>query len=314
MFVDPDPGYGSAYEIEDADGGPEQVTLEEDGPDRLAAHRIGPRRHDREVWFVDGVRRTDARVHEVDHDGPIIYGLAGSFGVGGVRCPPGQRPTFGRLDVHRRLIWTHGFAGELPEVAGWYWQVDSLTTTAADALLLHLQDSMRRAEADLAARLVAGGGLVVRDGPLIRLHGVVADVAGLVKSHNQAHLPPELHRSVPSLIGPCERSSLFSLRDDVWACYFRLPTSGRVGPWAGIVRIDLPATGGLAGAVTLADEVCAHVAEYPGVAHIDPRAPANLQPVGALERQLRHLLGDPAGALRACRDAAHLYERAYGAA
>jgi hypothetical protein len=39
------------------------------------------------------------------------------------------------------------------------------------------------------------------------------------------------------------------------------------------------------------------------VRHRDPRAPQNLQPVGALERQLRHLLGPADYAARAVRDA-----------
>ncbi len=314
MFVEPDPGYRDAYEIDDEDAGPEDVTLEEDGEGTFVAHELPPRRHDRDVWFIDGVRRTDARVHEIDDVGRTMRGLAGSFGVGGVCCRANCRPTFEHLAVHRRLIWTHGFDAELPEVSGWFWPVDPLTATTADVLLQRLQNEMRRAEAVLAAKLVSGSALIVRDGPLLRLHGVVRDVTGLVKSHNKPHLPPDLHRTVPSTLAVGQRTTLFSLRDDVWACYLRLPTVGRVGPWAGIVRIDLPAAGGMGAVVALADEVCAHIVNYPGVAHIDPRAPANLQTIGALERQLRHLLGDPIGALRACRDAALLYERARGAA
>ena len=38
------------------------------------------------------------------------------------------------------------------------------------------------------------------------------------------------------------------------------------------------------------------------MAHRDPRAPQNLQPVGALESRLRHLLGDPGLAYRAVRE------------
>jgi hypothetical protein len=70
------------------------------------------------------------------------------------------------------------------------------------------------------------------------------------------------------------------------------------------VRIDVPASGGLDRAREVADRVCALIPRYAGVAHTDRRAPANLQPIGALEIRLRHLLGDPAGALRAGRDAA----------
>jgi hypothetical protein len=35
--------------------------------------------------------------------------------------------------------------------------------------------------------------------------------------------------------------------------------------------------------------------------HIDPRAPQNLVPIGALERELRHRMGDPGLVYRALR-------------
>ena len=37
--------------------------------------------------------------------------------------------------------------------------------------------------------------------------------------------------------------------------------------------------------------------------HLDPRAPQNLVPIGALERQLRHRMGDPGLVYRALRAA-----------
>jgi hypothetical protein len=56
-------------------------------------------------------------------------------------------------------------------------------------------------------------------------------------------------------------------------------------------------------AATVADEVAATIPRYAGVPHRDPRAPQNLQPIGALETHLRHLLGDPGLAYRAVREA-----------
>jgi hypothetical protein len=126
-----------------------------------------------------------------------------------------------------------------------------------------------------------------------------------VKSHHQAYLPAEIHRQVPTVLAaPGQRSSLFRLRDEVWGCYLRLPTSGRVSPWTGIVRVDVPSAGGLAQARAVADRVCGLLPRFAGIRHIDPRAPANLQPIAALETRLRHLLGDPSGAVRAAGDAA----------
>ena len=82
----------------------------------------------------------------------------------------------------------------------------------------------------------------------------------------------------------------------------RVAARGRhSSPWAGIVRIEVPESQGLAAARDRADEVTCALPRFAGVAHKDPRAPQNLQPIGALERQLRHRLGPADRAARAIR-------------
>jgi len=310
MFVEPDPRYGDPYGIDDDTEPDEEAVLLEDGDGVLLAHDLDPGLPEGPLYFVDGVRRTDFRVHDILETGMVVRGLGGSFGVGAVCCTPGARPTFAAVDIQRRLFWTHGHAAELPEVSGWLWQTEGLASTDADQLLPALQRRMRDAEADLAEDLATEGVIVVRDGPLNRLYGASVEVVGLVKSHHKTYLPADKHREVPgTLARPGQRTSLFRLRDEAWGCYLRLPTRGRVSPWAGIVRIDVPASGGVVRASDVADRVCALIPRYSGVAHTDPRAPANLQPIGALETRLRHLLGDPAGAIRAARDAAARYDQ-----
>ena len=56
------------------------------------------------------------------------------------------------------------------------------------------------------------------------------------------------------------------------------------------------------------------VPRFAGVPHRDPRAPQNLQPIGALETHLRHLLGHPGLATRAVREAVAALVGATGAA
>jgi hypothetical protein len=63
---------------------------------------------------------------------------------------------------------------------------------------------------------------------------------------------------------------------------------------AGLVRLEVSASSGLKAAqdvAALASAVLPLFASQPGR---DPRAPQNLYPVGALERHLRHRLGDAA--------------------
>jgi hypothetical protein len=309
MFVEPDPRYGAVYSIDDDEEPEDEALLLEDGEGVLLAHELMPVPLEGSLYFVDGVRRTDFRVHDLLPTGAVVRGLAGSFGVGAVCCRSRRRPEFLGVDVERRLLWTHGHAAALPPVGGWQWSTEALASTDADQLLPALQRRMRDAEADLAGRLATDGSIVVRDGPLNRLYGIRTQVVGLVKSHHKTYLPAEKHREVPSVLTrPGMRTSLFRLRDEAWGCFLRLPTSGRVSPWAGIVRIDVPASGGLGTARAVADRVCAAIPRYAGVPYADPRAPANLQPIGALEGRLRHLLGDPAGALRAGRDAAAIFD------
>jgi hypothetical protein len=69
------------------------------------------------------------------------------------------------------------------------------------------------------------------------------------------------------------------------------------------VRIEIPQSAGLDAAISTADRIAGIIPRYAGVAHRDPRAPQNLQPVGGLEKYLRHRLGSAALAVRAVREA-----------
>jgi uncharacterized protein len=312
MFVEPNPRYRDPYEIDDDTELAGEVVLLEDGAGSLVAHSLDPALPEGPLYFVDGVRRSDFRVHDFLDDGTLVRGLGGSYGVGAIRCVSDARPAFDQMLVRRTLLWTHGHSEALPAAGGWEWKVEALAIEDPEHLLPALQRRMRDAEADLADELAAEGALVVRDGPLNRFYGINVEVAGLVKSHYQAYLPPEIHRLVPVVLAaPGQRTSLFRLRDEVWGCYLRLPITGRVSPWTGIVRVDVPAAGGLDRAVEVADRVCALLPRYSGVRHIDPRAPANLQPIAALETRLRHYLGDPAGAVRAAADASAIYDQTH---
>jgi hypothetical protein len=206
--------------------------------------------------------------------------------------------------VQRLIIWGSGLTGELPEVSGgWQWTCRSIADEAPDAPLAALQQRMRRREATLAESLCGEGYLVVVDGPLSYLRNLDLPVVGYVKTHSKALLAPDHHRRLPDLRAG-ERSSVFSLGRDRYSCYMRLvPTSGLSGPWAGVVRLEVPQSAGLQRALEVVDRVAGIIPRYAGIAYRDPRAPQNLQPVGALEGSLRHLLGDPGLAYRAVREA-----------
>ena len=59
----------------------------------------------------------------------------------------------------------------------------------------------------------------------------------------------------------------------------------------------------MAEAQLLADRTAAMLPRFASEPHIDPRAPQNLVPIGALERELRRRLGDKNFVFRALREA-----------
>jgi hypothetical protein len=295
--------YGAPYLVQPDDQGDQRAELIEDGHDLVCRRPRNPAPR-YPIAFVDGVRRGEAALYQQDPaTGAVARGVAGSHACGAVIATAG-RIEFANERVRRLAIWGSGLTGELPGVAGgWDWSSRSIASTEPDAPLKEVQERMRQAEGVLAESMSEQGHLVVVDGPLNYVRSRDLPVVGYVKTHHRALLDPEHHRLIPSL-EPGERTSLFRLRDDRYSCYLRLTPASRLsGPWAGIVRLEVPQSPGLAAASRVADEVAATIPRYAGVPHRDPRAPQNLQPIGALETHLRHLLGDPGLAYRAVREA-----------
>lgn len=297
--------YGSPYLVAADDQAAPEVELMEDG-DEFQVHRcqVTSGRH-QALAFVDGVRRGEAALYQVDPaSGQVIRGVAGSHACGGVIADGEGRPVFTEPEIQRLVIWGSGGVGELPDVrGGWIWACRSVADDAPEAPLMALQERMRRSEGRLAARLCAEGLLVVVDGTLTYTRGVEEPIVGYVKTHSKMLLRPEQHRRVPEL-EPGDRSSLFRLGKERYSCYLRLAsTSGIAGPWAGIVRLEVSQSAGLAAAVTVVDRMAGILPRYASVPWRDPRAPQNLQPVGALEERLRRFLGDQRLAQRAVRAA-----------
>ncbi|MDH4144673.1 MAG: hypothetical protein OEY23_05825 [Acidimicrobiia bacterium] len=306
--------YGSPYLV--ADDGPYDVDDEavpvEDGPDRILVHEPPAAWRERPaeallaggargLAFVDGVRRGEATLYLAGAD---ARGVAGAHGTGAVLVDGSGPPRIEQCRIARVAIFGNGAEVTLPALAGgWAWESHTILDSGADAPLAALQNRMRSAEGRLADELARAGWQVVVDGPLGFAHPAGLAVVGYVKTHHRALLAPGLHAQVPVIDGG-QRTSLFAHRDRL-SCYLRLSSRhGGGGPWGGIVRIEMPGGLDLDVARAAADRAAALLPRFAGVAHVDPRAPQNLQPVGALERELRHRLGDAALAARAVRSAA----------
>ena len=305
-----DPAYGAGFRADEEDEHAVECRVIEDGGNfRIhALPEVGPPAR---LCFVDGVRRTEARLTRTKAEGETIAGLAGAWGAGAVVIGPEGPAAIRHAEIGRAAIFSGGRPVRLrPRPGGWSWMSLSVESNELRAAPQHLQRLMRDAEAGIADRLSRDGWMVVFDGPL---HNVrrsrVTPVVGYVKTHHRRTLAVEHWHTVPSL-GVGERTSLFAMKDDRYACYIRVGDPGPwAGPWAGIARLEVPASAGSGQAIATVDRAARWLPAFASAPHRDARAPVNLAPVARLERHLHHLLGDSRLALRAVREAVMRHNR-----
>ncbi len=253
------------------------------------------------IGFVDGVRRIDARLTVDDPSGPIP-GLCGTIAVGAVRWSRDERRSEVTDErVERLAILAGGRPESFPDVD---LQPPYVTLPIADrdgdALIHALQSKMRAAEGALATAL-ASDAFVIADGPLNELGP--HEVVGMVKSHRVTYLSPE-RTPVVAALGLGERTPLFAIKDfGRYSWYVRLGLVPDGHSWSGIVRCEASAHLALPDVRRVADRTAALLPLVASSAHLDPRAPQNLVPIGSLERALRHRMGDRGLIYRALREA-----------
>lgn len=298
------PEYGNPYEADDRFRDDDKVddTVEvggrwqpidgvDDGLDR--------------VIFVDGVRRIDARL-TLDQGGAPIPGICGSFGVGAVlwdREVPRSEIVEARVD--RLAVFGSGMAAPLP-VAGQQlsYRSESIPDQDPGALIRHFHGAMRKAEAVLAEELAQRSLFVVADGPINDLSPT--DKVGYIKTHRAPYLSAERSATIGALRA-AQRTPLFLIGAEGayprYSWYLRLADISGGHSWTGVVRAEVSSQLPVVKAVQLANRATALLPLVASVPHVDPRAPQNLVPIAALERELRRRLGDHAFVYRALRSA-----------
>lgn len=251
--------------------------------------------------FVDGVRRIDARVWITDESGASRMGVCASYAAGVARCD--STATIRSVQV-RRGIFAPGAVPTLETGAGTYVPM-TVAGDDVDAIYLGLQQRMGELEIHVASLLTTDdegsfADMVVMDGPLSGRHHIKGAI-GYVKTHRVAYLPPE-GGAVVGALKPGERTPLFVTQTS-WSrfsWYLRLPGPGG-HPWAGVVRCEASADRPREEVRRLADATARTLPRFASAAHKDPRAPQNLYPIAALERELRRRLGDARWVERALR-------------
>ena len=254
------------------------------------------------IAFVDGVRRIDARLTVDDPVAGPVPGICGTVAIGAVLWDRrAVRSEVASEHVQRWAVLAGG-REELFPVVDLTPPFETMTIASrdGDALVHALQSRMRAAEASLATSL-ADDRCVFADGPLNELGP--HEVVGVVKSHRVTYLEPARNRVIAAL-GPGPAHTAVRDQGLREVLLVRAPRLDRRRPRlerARAVRgVGAPAVrnghddrrprGGLLPLVA-------------SQAHLDPRAPQNLVPIGALERLLRHRMGDPGLVYRALRAA-----------
>jgi hypothetical protein len=253
------------------------------------------------VLFLDGVRRIDARLWVHGTDSEPVPGLVASLAAGLVCCDGAARLVDVKVD--RGLYSAAETTTDLRTGHAVY--KARRTKAGIEALQGGVQQRLAELEAELSAEWRERGvtdDLLVVDGPLHR--GIqLARTVGYVKTHQKSYLPPALAQVVASLSAG-QRSPVFvigtSYQKHTW--YLRLP-GGAETPWAAVVRLECAPDLPIESVIELADVTATLLPTLASTPHKDPRAPQNLVPIGGLERQLRHRLGDSALLYRSLRSA-----------
>ncbi len=309
--VDPwDPGYGLAFS-EDLDGSALEESTAELHLDlevptaqwRPINPDLAPRLPGT-VLFLDGVRRIDARIWVHGRAPQPAPGIAASFAAGLVCCDGAARVA--NVTVERGLFTAAPDATDIITRSARY-PARLADGPGLDQLSLALQQRLTNAEVQLAltfrSQHAAGDDLLVVDGPLRgRTH--LDRTVGYIKTHHASYLPAE-QAAVVAALTPGQRTPAFTMgtswRRNSW--YLQLPGTPGV-PWSGVVRLECSAELPPADVKRLADLTARLIPPLASAPHKDPRAPQNLVPIGGLERELRHRLGDQQLLYRALRAAA----------
>lgn len=288
-----DSDYGAPTDP-DMDDASENVDVSVEMPPEQWRPLLGESSAADDILFVDGVRRVDATLwidQPPDFPG---FALAATYAAGVVRCDGAA--TLEECAVERGLF-TSAPAADVETSVGTY-EVKATKGTTPEELWLGIQHRMGALEAAVA-RAAGGAELMVIDGPLSHARDI-ENAIGYVKTQKVQYLPMELRQVLVSL--PAGYRTPLFITTTSWSRYsWYLRLANHAGPAGGLVRCEIDADMNAPDAARVANRVSATLPRYASARHKDPRAPQNLYPIGGLERELRHRLGDKERAMRALR-------------
>ena len=242
-----------------------------------------------ELAFIDGVPRKEANVWVTAEDGTERAGVCAAVAAGAAVIS-GKTHSVQSVRVHRGLYTTPGPETGIATDAGEYELVEC--TDPGEGFAKHINDKM--ADIERLVTVPASVDLIVYDGPL-RARPDPKGV-GYTKTMVRRYLPEDLHNMLRHLDAG-DRTPMFRIGEPPdaycrWAWYLRLP-GDRPHRLACLVRCEMPArTISASDAAHRASRVTTTLMRYASDPGVEERAPQNLYPIAALERELRNYLGD----------------------
>ncbi|MCW5319340.1 hypothetical protein GTQ43_39180 [Nostoc sp. KVJ3] len=256
--------------------------------------------------FIDGRRRLDAAL--VGGDGnTITYGVFGTIAVGAVvvdRTIP--KASCIEIDVRRVL----GFGGEQDAVSTpipcplgskaelLYTAIKSNQPNTPEARGAIVQNAMLAAEEQLVSKVNVKNAdtLVIRDGAL--RYESPTSTLGYIKTMHKQYLSENYAALLWKLL-PGQRTPIFHIKDrSQYSWYLKSGDSQHSAQQLGyhdlhgIVRLELSSKIDIETAKEIANQTCYLIPYYASHPSRDPRAPQNLAPVSALERELGRRMGN----------------------
>ncbi len=294
-----DPDYGTGGDVEALDASTDVVHADAEVPtgEWEPITPEAPTAISGTIYFVDGVRRIDARVWVTDN-GRVLPGTCATVAAGSVACSP-DAAIVHDVAVQRVFLTppTPGATSIITEYGEY--EHGTIKTGSPEDLYLGIHEQMT----ELETQIVPSAGpddLVVFDGPL---RGRVGErTIGLIKTQHVQYLDLA-EQQVVTRLESGQRSPLFTIGSR-YSWYLRLP-GPRTHGWAGIVRCETSSSGDapVDASARLADQVAALLPRYASEPHKEHRAPQNLYPIKGLEQALRRRLGDQRLLQRALRKA-----------
>ena len=299
------PEYGAPFES-DPDTLPSEVVVDTAVEVRGAWEPL-PGRDDgvRQIAFVDGVQRLEARLTLDDPDTGPLPGICAAYAVGAsVWDRDAGRSTFASISVSRLAIFGDAVLPDFSVVPGLDYRVEATEARDIPSFTAVLGGRRNRSETDLVARIADPDCFVIKDG---RIDDVgPQNAVGYIKSHHRTYLSAPESKVIAALRAG-QRTPIFAMTEKFnrYSWYVRLADIPHGHSWSGIARVEAPEAIGIARARVLADRTAALLPLAAMPMYLDARAPQNLVPIAALEKELRRWLGDQALVQRALRAAIH---------